>query len=846
MSDFVQKVFEKLSLQKDPALWQSRDDSQTGMRIHFLSRFPEAGFEEHLLREKSPIAKNDILARVCSTKAQDEKNDEKKLALLNQALLFVSLDETQTMGDLIMARIHCLLRCDRVEECLKDLDLWVALADPLARKEHQQSMEKVRKKCLKLITKTKTKTPAKEVTREFFDAVQIESNPNCGRYVVATRDIQPGEQFALDVPICQMLQQEHVKHHCWHCLRRLTAPIPCSSCSGVGFCSLRCRNISAETYHRFECGRTDLLYKSNIGAWILAVRVIGTLPGMIDKSSNHLPGAWKDVMHLEAHEGSTQYMAPELMKEALVAVFLTRFLQIGGLLDPPSPDQGFERFAVRHLKLALTLHKIMRIIRFNCHESLTMPPITEVPSKIGFAINPCLAMINHSCDSNYGRVWEEGENGPVIHAYATRLIQKGEQVCDVYSDVFSQSPRHERQLVHARYHFTCRCSACVNDWALLKDLPKAIFDLPPSAYREEAVTGQLLNRLETTLKAVKANPMNIEKLKDAWLMAHNLLRDLEDNHRSKGIAQMNVVEGQHQNSLTQIGVRLNGLLNPFPSFRVGENVRKSHSNERHKLNVDTDLSLVPVLKAEPFQIETLALAHAFQTERRESQFFILFPTTPIEIPNDEADLPVLTHIVGAQRKFTHMVPLRMPSVLLLLRHGNLGSESHDAVGIGPLHPRANHGTPLVTPQTGSCEHGEPHEGQRLVLSEHVIREDFHTGDGEAHLARLSNEDPSHQAGEGVLQTRISFGGALDLSTQGQVPEHGGEAHSERNPELEAPKSQELVGAPMKGNIGSQIAQETQIQGERLEAIAHEIDLRCATPDKGENGGKLTRVEIRQA
>ena len=68
----------------------------------------------------------------------------------------------------------------------------------------------------------------------------------------------------------------------------------------------------------------------------------------------------------------------------------------------------------------------MRIARFNCHA------IREVTKEsnlsIGAAINPTLAMINHSCDSNYGRVWRLEEN--LVYAYATRPIKKGKQTAD--------------------------------------------------------------------------------------------------------------------------------------------------------------------------------------------------------------------------------------------------------------------------------------------------------------------------------------------------------------------------------------------------------------------------------
>ena len=84
----------------------------------------------------------------------------------------------------------------------------------------------------------------------------------------------------------------------------------------------------------------------------------------------------------------------------------------------------------------------MRIVRFNCHA------IREVSnnqnSSIGVAVNPTLAMINHSCDSNYGRVWKLDED--LVVAYATRPIK----------------------VIQLYYQITKYASTIVNDWPLVQ------------------------------------------------------------------------------------------------------------------------------------------------------------------------------------------------------------------------------------------------------------------------------------------------------------------------------------------------------------------------------------------
>ena len=145
---------------------------------------------------------------------------------------------------------------------------------------------------------------------------------------------------------------------------------------------------------RFECGKTDLLFSSSIGVWNLAFREAAKRRKR-DMSSKHAAA----IDSLVTHYGSSWYVAPELMKEALVAVFLTRMLtDARGVLEGSA------------LEAATTVHRLMRAVRFNCHEVLDGFSVDDgsPPDRVGFALNPNLAMINHSCDPNIGRVWLNG------------------------------------------------------------------------------------------------------------------------------------------------------------------------------------------------------------------------------------------------------------------------------------------------------------------------------------------------------------------------------------------------------------------------------------------------------
>ena len=49
-------------------------------------------------------------------------------------------------------------------------------------------------------------------------------------------------------------------------------------CTGILFCGPTCRKVANDSYHKYECGITDVIHKAQIGGWALAHRAITTHP----------------------------------------------------------------------------------------------------------------------------------------------------------------------------------------------------------------------------------------------------------------------------------------------------------------------------------------------------------------------------------------------------------------------------------------------------------------------------------------------------------------------------------------------------------------------------------------
>ena len=83
------------------------------------------------------------------------------------------------------------------------------------------------------------------------------SSPGKGSFLVAQKDVNVGSNLILEDPVASVALSKIAGSHCHHCLRRVEAPIGCSTCCGIAFCSIDCKNEAK--YHKFECEYLDLM-----------------------------------------------------------------------------------------------------------------------------------------------------------------------------------------------------------------------------------------------------------------------------------------------------------------------------------------------------------------------------------------------------------------------------------------------------------------------------------------------------------------------------------------------------------------------------------------------------------
>ena len=396
MAEIVQEVFNDISLEKDPALWQNSQQNEfmTNKRINFLAGFEEALFTSEFDFDKSPSRKNDKLAAALLTKYNVAKTSEQKLKLLGQSMAFGKED---FFDEIHRKRMKVFLSINLKKEALKDLlaireksdeecNQCLRLAFDLKYIEDKNlSKEELYDKLNECLTKKqeKFKFNNHSYLKHFSDKVSIKQEAGRGRFLVAGEDISPGELLCQERSYSAVLDRAHVGSHCDQCLVRISScHVACSNCSLVRYCSQSCQQEALSSHHQYECMIQDTLYRAGCGAWILAYRIVASKSlsfwlAIKDDLKNHdeslgVLGNFeydstdiKTVYNLVTHD-SAERQPPLLMKESLTSVFFLRCLQSKAYFGNRVVKAG--KLSQEELYITRLLHHFMRVVYYNSHE----------------------------------------------------------------------------------------------------------------------------------------------------------------------------------------------------------------------------------------------------------------------------------------------------------------------------------------------------------------------------------------------------------------------------------------------------------------------------------------------
>lgn len=341
-----------------------------------------------------------------------------------------------------------------------------------------------------------------------------------GRFIIATRDILPGEVLLVEKPYASILLVDHYGDHCYHCFKHTLAPYPCSSCCQAMYCSNECRNISKDTYHKFECSSLDYLRASGVDKFAyLSLRTLAatSLQLLLDyrratntgqyqavdtllMGCNQLGQYTSDEYHaicnLVTHAEDRN--AHDLFRRAVIAILLLRCLQQSGYFSSLDPDESTSDI-LPYVGGLLLSH--LQSFPCNAHEISefgldTGAVVESVPHELGAGIYATLSLFNHSCDPAASRNFY----ADVCVVRAIKSIRRGCEVSDNYGAVYAVQSREERQnKLRPQYFFDCQCEACTEDWPTLSEITKP----KTPKWRCSQCYSQLQTSGESRVKCVK-------------------------------------------------------------------------------------------------------------------------------------------------------------------------------------------------------------------------------------------------------------------------------------------------------------------------------------------------------
>ena len=304
----------------------------------------------------------------------------------------------------------------------------------LKRKENAMKGRKSKESDKKIVSKIHEELPKKtygqhEEIECASNCVQIATNDQFGRHVIATRSIRPGDVLLIEKPYVTQQLFESSDMNCYYCHEFSFNLMPCrQNCPYVLFCSDFCETKSWSESHQFEC---EYLH-SALNSYVNEIKLI-SLKSVIksvtsnndDSNSNqfkYLSGQFHEIDSL-IYNQELRTIA-DLFFRSTFAALLYHFLKLSSFFQIYSnvTHERIQELLLKHLQIVPSnFHQIMQYNRFS----------PDHFTQIGHAGYSFLSLFNHSCHPNVFRV----SYGSTIVLVADSCIQKGEQIFDSYGYV---------------------------------------------------------------------------------------------------------------------------------------------------------------------------------------------------------------------------------------------------------------------------------------------------------------------------------------------------------------------------------------------------------------------------
>jgi len=264
-------------------------------------------------------------------------------------------------------------------------------------------------------------------------AYKVCSSPELGRFLVATRDLKPGEMIISETPLVIGPQATTVPV-CLACYKPATSKYACGKC-GWPMCNSSCAKAAV---HEPECGLTAArgsplqMPASCYNKPYPIYEVVTILRCLSLKQTSD--SKWKKLRELEPHEEARKKNGKYDRDIATMLRVIREFLKI--------PESLFSNQEILD---------VCGVLNVNAHEV----PVTPTPVQ---ALYANISILEHSCINNASKHFD-GDNRVVIRAAVP--IKKGDHISINYSDPVWGTVNRQLHLGETKY-FLCSCPRCAD------------------------------------------------------------------------------------------------------------------------------------------------------------------------------------------------------------------------------------------------------------------------------------------------------------------------------------------------------------------------------------------------
>lgn len=354
-------------------------------------------------------------------------------------------------------RAVCFYRLGMYFKCLKDIEL-ARLDSCNVLPDHQMSLlRKYQQHCLKELGKrdrineideklsfdSHTKYPG------MADVLEIKTNEQFGRHVVAKCDIGIGETVLMEKHFVKTMPSS--KSSCETCSKSNMNFIACDSCTRAMFCDEQCK--SANRFHRFDCNtpfeKWNELWGVNyvtrlkhlIHSIILAVNLFPNENRMIKFVEDALID--RKAVPSSLIDSKSKYRAFLSLHPSHVGVRMTAVYSVYKQLC--SIGSVTDRFGTRPFLMHLIATHLL-ILHGNAFTG----------DEEGASVGIVASFFNHSCAPNL-----INQQRTKFRCLTTmRPVKKGDQLFISYAPDADGSTEERRKHLRDNFRFECHCDKC--------------------------------------------------------------------------------------------------------------------------------------------------------------------------------------------------------------------------------------------------------------------------------------------------------------------------------------------------------------------------------------------------